>query len=134
MADYDWGLYLGFASNILSSSGFDEATVARVATSRAYYAAFHVAENYLLTRGLELGYQSSNTHDRVCDGFKKMSQGSRQFQATCRSIGNMLINLKKERVKADYWATVSFGKNVAKKNCAQAQKIIREISELGTGS
>ena len=129
MAVYDWSLYLNFSSNILGSSGFDEETVARVATSRAYYAAFHAAEDYLLDSGVEMGYRAGS-HETLCRCFKEMKYGTKKFQVSCCHIGNLLLSLKKQRRNADYYNNVPFNKKIANKNCVQAQEIINKIREL----
>ena len=51
MSNYDWSLYLKFSMKILDSSDFefDKQTVARVAISRAYYAAFHAAKKIAIS-------------------------------------------------------------------------------------
>ncbi|MBQ3112918.1 MAG: hypothetical protein IJC05_00940 [Phascolarctobacterium sp.] len=131
MASYNWDLYLRFAVNILGSVEFDEDTIARVATSRAYYAAFHAAEDYLLDSGVEVGYRSGS-HETLCRCFKEMKYGTKNFRVSCSNIGNMLITLKKQRKCADYKANVPLSKKVANKNCVQAQEIINKIRALGS--
>lgn len=129
MPCYDWNLYLTFSEQILASCTFDEQTVARIAVSRAYYAAFHVAEDYLKANRYEMA-QGAGSHDAVCKSYKEMNKGVQEFKSKCRSIGNMLVRLKERRVDSDYNAGVSINKSFANKNCKFARKIIKEINEL----
>lgn len=129
MPCYDWNLYLTFSEQILASCTFDEQTVARIAVSRAYYAAFHVAEDYLKANKYEIA-QGAGSHDAVCKSYKEMNKGVKEFKSKCRSIGSMLVSLKERRVDSDYNAGVSLNKSFANKNCKFARKIIKEINEL----
>lgn len=129
MPCYDWNLYLTFSEQILASCTFDEQTVARIAVSRAYYAAFHVAEDYLKANRYEMA-QGAGSHDAVCNSYKGMNKGVQEFKSKCRSIGNMLVRLKERRVDSDYKAEVNYNKSIANKSCKFARKIIKEINEL----
>lgn len=133
MTNYDWKKYLDFSSwiiNLSDSTKPDDETISRVAVSRAYYAAYHVAKIFLEEKGYNDTATSSGEHDKVCNAFKTLNKGDDKFKSSCRTIGNNLTMLKHVRQKCDYDAYESISIKQAKYSCGKAMKIIQEISKL----
>lgn len=133
MTNYDWNNFLDFSSWLLGFSGSskpDDETISRVAISRAYYAAYHAAKDYLTRKGYDKEIYAGGEHEIVCKTLKEMNKGDKQHKASCRSIGNNLTILKKERHKCDYNSNESISLKNAQQSCGKALNIIQAIAKL----
>lgn len=95
---FEWAQYLNVArelASVKSDPPTDEAR-SRSAISRAYYAAFCTARNFLLNReGLTIS-RSGRAHGEVRRGFLKSSDKAK------KQVANRLKQLKEFRRRADY--------------------------------
>lgn len=98
--NFDWQEFLHFARQIyreLETTREVDDTLCRIGISRAYYAAYHAARNYLLelipdfSSGIGEG-----SHQAVINEFLRMKDKYR------RQIGDRLAFVKDMRVRADY--------------------------------
>jgi uncharacterized protein (UPF0332 family) len=112
---FDWKEFLSQAkelaenAKILSANNKLKAKEAaqRSAVSRAYYAVFHEAEDFLIRKKLLKTYSQedepqarTNSHDRVIKIF--LDTGRNAGLQPRRKIGEDLMRLKRSRVLADY--------------------------------
>lgn len=132
MGNFDWPDYLGLSHELLANH--ETATVHKLAcwrtiVSRAYYAAFHVADNYCKRkymgrlRNLDRQYPGRD-HDNV----RQCLVDSTNDEET--NIGSWLGSLKMERKDADYTAEQEFDEDRAEMACLSADKIVRGLSAL----
>lgn len=103
---YDWKHYLNFSEMLFRApiscgDGAVPVTSYRVILSRVYYAAFHVAQNFLIVHRLPMP-ESGAEHEKVIRAFKQMVKKDTAFQTECKKIGEKLRRLKIARVDADY--------------------------------
>jgi uncharacterized protein (UPF0332 family) len=89
---FDWPEYLRLAEELAQRQS-DEAAL-RSAISRAYYAAFCCACNYLRQKGIPVP-QGEGSHDRVWKSFKGLGR-------TLSNVPEKGDRLKRQRVEADY--------------------------------
>lgn len=131
MATYNWELFLDFAKFLMSQSNIavDKETANRIAISRAYYAAFHVAKDFLVSANISYLY-AGGEHDRVCNTFKNLNKGDKAFLTTCHRIGNYLTVLKGNRHTADYDDRKTFNDAETKKCYYSAKQIIEDVKSL----
>ena len=98
---FDWDNYLGLAVSIGDSTrgkpdiGRNEA-LRRTAISRAYYAVYHYAENYAISR-LAHNPEGGNKHGSLITCYKRQ-RGSVDLQ----EVGALLYALRGSRVDCDY--------------------------------
>lgn len=131
MADYNWEHYLAFADGLITDNiigDFDEQTKIRIAISRAYYAAYHIAEDFL-ERNNYITYRTG-THETVIKRFEELANQYKQQSKIYNSINQSLNRLKKERVTADYYASKTITKAKSEFNCLEAHEIIDKIKNL----
>jgi uncharacterized protein (UPF0332 family) len=136
---FNWQEYHILASNLLAQADNSEQkeAVLRSAVSRAYYAAFHAASDYLKASGMYPSTSGNNapgesSHKRVVDTFKKNVSNP-----TLGKIGRLLGRLKNDRQWADYnpWDHAGVGAEfkdseaIAEK-IKNAEEIIRLIKSL----
>lgn len=98
---FDWSEYLTLAQELTSAavtSPIQEAHL-RAAISRAYYAAFCKARNFLLAKDGYLTPRGMNAHWDVVDKFERSSDMGR------RKVGTLLRSLKGIRNLVDYKET-----------------------------
>jgi uncharacterized protein (UPF0332 family) len=93
-SSFDWADYLAFARDVRDEDCADEACQ-RSAVSRAYYAAFHAASAYLLSKQETVQTQGGDSHAAVWTALK--SGRWRKPKAAARADG-----LKRARIQADY--------------------------------
>ena len=136
---FQWSLYLTLASK-LSSLALTEQTLNtselmsnnsikeayyRAAISRAYYAAFCSARNYLRDT-LNLRIPLENTHNFVINEFKE-----RWDIKNSRTISNTLYTLRKDRNNADYDDNpIRNVDSTATRVMRDSQKIVELINQL----
>lgn len=92
MAAFDWTQYFHLARDL--STRPEEAAL-RSAISRAYYAAYNVAEIYLTDKGIPKP-STGNSHKDVWDAF--LRKGGRTFT----SVADKGDRLRRKRTQADY--------------------------------
>ncbi len=119
---FDWSKYYDLASELVSTDT-DEAKQ-RSSISRAYYAAFCLARNYLKEELNEEAAPNENVHQFVADRLKNATN------KTIREIGKDLSDLRRLRNKADYQDTIFKLNNDAKFALKLAKNIIEKIEEL----
>lgn len=98
MADYNWEHYLAFADGLITDNiigDFDEQTKIRIAISRAYYAAYHIAEDFL-ERNNYITYRTG-THETVIKRFEELANQYKQQSKIYNSINQSLNRLKKRK-------------------------------------
>jgi uncharacterized protein (UPF0332 family) len=113
---FDWMDFLGLAQELSAQTDAPSYRDARLrsAISRAYYAAYHHAREYLAKRG-----------EYVRDVFRNSKDSARQ------KIGNNLDRLRLDRTEADYEiAAKHIGGETAEKDVILARKIIDDIAKL----
>lgn len=101
--NFSWSDYLTVAyelSSMATTSSFQEAKM-RSAISRAYYAAFCTARNYLVFKGYVIP-PGENVHWRVIDEF------SHSTDVTAQEIGRLLRHMKSIRNAVDYETRLRF--------------------------
>jgi len=99
---FDWAQYLEIARvHINEPANPPRCAKDRCAISRAYYAAFKTAHNYIgATRRSSLSTLDIGT---AGDAHKRLPQWlKRQPSQDLRHIGELLVRLRKPRMKADY--------------------------------
>lgn len=91
--------------------------------SRAYYAAYWCARNYLLG---EYGFRPTggDVHDKVV-------REMREHCSKLAGVGEQLHRLKNQRAKADYDIKERFNKAAAESAVLQAQMIMDRLNDLG---
>jgi len=121
---FDWSEYLYLAqenADIRPDKSYSVEAKLRVAISRAYYAAFCQARNYLIDNSSFVALSDQETHWDIIYKFLHSSDGSR------RRIGLELSRLRNSRNQADYddvYPNLSLATAQALVNAAQ-QVIIR---------
>jgi hypothetical protein len=136
---FNWQEYHTLASDLLLQADDSEQKEAmlRSAVSRAYYAAFHVADDYLKDSGQYPSTSGStapgeSSHKRVVDTFSKNVSSP-----TWGKIGRLLRRLKDARHWADYnpWDHTGIGTEfkdleAVKAKIKNAEEIIKLIESL----
>ena len=135
MCLYDWEEYLNFSEKILADKDKYEnkETISRIAISRAYYCAYHIAlalsKKIQITKKIREGY-SSGTHETLAEFYKSMNKGSQQFKSDCNSIGNMLDRLRQGRHIADYNSNKRLNIKDAESHCKKTRILINKINKV----
>lgn len=127
---YVWKHYLCFAKKLLEDSVYtDSSTNYRVAISRAYYAAYHVASEFRKKYNLPDGKVGA-THERLANAYKTMQRKDEAFQKICHRIGNNLDRLRVCRCRADYEGNWECTECTARKAVRDADTIISSVEKL----
>jgi uncharacterized protein (UPF0332 family) len=92
----------------------------RSASSRAYYAAFHVARRFLLSLGFDVP-RADRAHAYL---WMRLSNAGRP---DVELAGNRLNHLRGERNTADYAEQLRFGQPLAARHVLMAQEIIQTL-------
>jgi uncharacterized protein (UPF0332 family) len=124
---FDWMDFLGLAQELSAQTDAPSYRDARLrsAISRAYYAAYHHAREYLAKRGEYRPSNADHLHLYVRDVFRNSKDSARQ------KIGNNLDRLRLDRTEADYEiAAKHIGGETAEKDVILARKIIDDIAKL----
>lgn len=95
MKRFDWAEYLDFARYLCEEDYEDEAAL-RSAISRAYYAAYNLAEKFRSDRNIPLSGKKGNLHDKLWATFGESSNSVWQAIATNGD------NLREARNRVDY--------------------------------
>ena len=101
--EFDWQSFLSFAEEIferhhkINVIGMNEETECRIGISRAYYAVFHKAEDFISAFKSKFHLDSRDSpHERVINAFK--NSDNRYY----RKIAINLSKMKELRIRADY--------------------------------
>lgn len=113
---FNWSSYLALAQQLGGGGDADR----RSAISRAYYYAFHVANDHLKANKVALN-MTKGAHERVWDIFNKSSQ------VGCQKIGTVGYRLKAARTDADYTAGKNPTPNLVQKCIQDAQNIVHDV-------
>lgn len=98
---YNWGLFLEAAKRWLNDMQDDEdETLIRCGISRAYYAAFHVCQQYLININMGADVHGNGSHMAVINSFQQL--GDARNNRECKKISLDLSRLKNKRISADY--------------------------------
>ena len=119
--NFDWRLYLQLANEL---SGRAEEFARRTAVSRAYYSAYHIANDFLNANGVATD-TSRGSHERVWRVYIKSSRRE------CQDIGNYGFRLKNARIYADYHADRKVCPAQVQRCLQDAQRIINSVSLPG---
>jgi uncharacterized protein (UPF0332 family) len=124
---FNWSEYLTLAQQLAGKAHISASQESRLrsAISRAYYAAFIQARNYLQEQdGMTIPLLES--HKFVINQFKNSSDPVRQL------IGNNLKRLRDNRNKADYHNTFALLPLVTRQTLRLAAKVIADLQSLST--
>lgn len=119
---FDWSEYLKLAEELVE--GDTNEAKQRSAISRAYYAAFCYARNYLKDYLDFEPRRDDNEHKTVAEEFKDYENQN------MREIGNDLTRLRSDRNNADYDDTVMNLRSKANFALRLAKNIIDKINQL----
>lgn len=123
---FDWSQYLNLAKEFLGqlTPPTNQEAKMRSAISRAYYAAFISARNYLQeTEGLSIP-KTADAHKYVVQQFKQSSETERQ------NIGRNLEKLRRDRNEADYNNSVPELFKISKIAVKRSQRVMSQLSNL----
>ena len=120
---FDWSLYLSLAEELAKRTSEEQCQ--RSSISRAYYAAFKKAENWLVEHDKELPLATTGIHMRVWGTFRQY--GRTQPAKRVGSRGDML---RQFRIKADYHDNY---KGDTRREAAAALKLSEEVLKLLAG-
>jgi hypothetical protein len=123
---FDWSEYLDLAQELVGqiAGPASQEARSRTALSRAYYAAFKKAYNYL--RGLDssIVFVRQDIHTYVIEKFLYSPDN------LCKEIGANLDRLRRERNRADYEDTIPQLDSITMKALKQAAKVITNLARL----
>lgn len=123
---FDWSQYLNLAKEFLGqpTPPANQEAKMRSAISRAYYAAFISARNYLQeTEGHSIP-KTADAHKYVVQQLKQSSDVDRQ------NIGRNLEKLRRDRNQADYNNSVPELFKISKIAVKRSQRVISQLSNL----
>jgi uncharacterized protein (UPF0332 family) len=131
---FDWSEYLTLAKVLAGQDARpSKESGLRTAISRAYYAAFCKARNFLRDKDKDpqistLGAYSADVHGHVIHEFrdKRRNRGIKDRQ----TIGEKLQWLRKERNRADYDDTHQNLSNITRTALSYAEDIISKLDTL----
>ena len=131
---YDWKHYLHFSALLFRAplsceDGAVPVTSYRVSLSRVYYAAFHVARDFLIEHQLPIP-EFGAEHEKVIQAYRKMIKKDTAFQTECKKIGRQLERLKTARVQADYRAEYTPAKAFVEQGVEYSRDIITNLGRL----
>lgn len=139
---FDWIHYLVQAKalqcipNAPDLEGLEEASF-RTAVSRAYYAAYHCAEDFACNEGFE-AFNIGKDHKRVEDHFRVEDKPTSESEEVRNLIATTLNDLRRHRRDADYrevfQGTASIKAELAVRLARDALAGLDELRKLGIGS
>jgi uncharacterized protein (UPF0332 family) len=125
---FDWVKYLTLAQELaaLSEGHTNREALRRSVISRAYYAAFCQARNYLraVDKDQALVDHSPHVHQSVIDRFEGSDDTTKQ------NIGSALDRLRKIRNIADYQDSFRNLERKALKSLQYAEAVIEDLEKL----
>lgn len=121
---WDWGRYLDLAQDLVRDPRADESHY-RCAASRAYYAAFHKARNWLKRNQPDVQFaRQADTHKIAWDAYESRPERD------SKRIGQEGKRLREIRRKADYEDVVHSPADKALDAVEGAQRIIQSLANL----
>ncbi len=124
---FSWDSFLVYAQK-LDRDGLDECYY-RSGVSRAYYAAFHCAEEYIAKNNITvIEYDASGKKLKAHEKVWLTLQKEKDF--IVRKIGTDGYGIRSERTRSDYDCDCCIDRKTLKKVCDKAQKIIDSCKEL----
>lgn len=129
---YNWENYFAFSKYMSSTKDYyknDEETKYRVILSRCYYAAFHLAKEFVAKHKLESLY-ASGEHDRIIFYLKNPAKGTADFKRSCIRLSTILSRLKKNRVLADYERDAVITELDVMDQINKTNELIQEVKRL----
>ena len=123
---FNWWEYLNLAQELAGQTTTPAGQEAkqRAALSRAYYAAFCQARNYLRDKEGHSLPTGSRVHAYVRDQFKN------SFDQTQNQIGHDLNRLRIDRNKADYDDSVLGLSIITTRNMVYAERVLLALDKL----
>ncbi|MBE9194785.1 HEPN domain-containing protein [Synechocystis sp. LEGE 06083] len=121
---FDWTEYFTLAQDLIKAET-NEARQ-RASISRAYYAAFCIARNYLRDHRNETSKRGENEHQFVATTFQALAHNNPPM----REIANDLSRLRQERNQADYNDIVPNLHSRTRLSLKLAQNILNKVTEL----
>ena len=131
---YDWKHYLKFSEMLFRApiscgDGAVPVTSYRVILSRVYYAAFHVAQDFLIAHKLPVP-EFGAEHEKIIQAYKQMVKKDTAFQTECKKIGEKLRRLKIARVDADYETEYSPTNAFVQVQIKDSQNVVASLAQL----
>jgi uncharacterized protein (UPF0332 family) len=121
---FDWAEYLALAKELIENPTIYPEARQRSAVSRAYYAAFNLAKNYLEQAEEQSLPKTADAHRYVAEYFR-LSDDPDQ-----REIGNNLARLRLFRNQADYTSSFPGLSAVAKRTVKIAAGVAANLKAL----
>mgnify|MGYP000105224413 CR=1 FL=1 len=126
---YDWKQFLEFSQRLYADKALDVdgITKGRVVVSRSYYAAFHYADDFLVSKKMKTE-QFGGEHDKVIRSLTSAKQG--KLKQILHKIGLNLKRAREKRIMADYYSEFSMGDEDIKKHLKNVENIIQDIDNI----
>ncbi|WP_017662604.1 HEPN domain-containing protein [Baaleninema simplex] len=128
MNNFDGKNFLVLAEKILKNSQFPSEASYRTSISRAYYAVFLTAREYIKvknpTNWQNIITRGGNVHKKVKNYYAS------RFGNNGKRITNKLNSLRKKRNNADYEISTVITKSQAEQACLDAKTAINLIGQL----
>jgi len=117
---FDWNNFLTFAEKLVST--IKQEAAFRIATSRAYYAAYWKARRLLEGEGLV--FPSKKSHEFCWSSFSAV------YTEEGMQIGKLGFALRDRRVHADYFDVPPLGERSANSDVLDAADLIEALDHL----
>lgn len=126
---YDWKQFFEFSQRLYVDKllDVDDITKGRVVVSRSYYAAFHYADDFLMSKKMK-SEQCGGEHDKVIRSLINAKPG--KLKQILHKIGLNLKRAREKRIIADYRSEFSMGDKDIKKHLKNVEKIINDIDSI----
>ncbi len=124
---FDWTQYYQLSRELLGkpNSSASEEAKQRSAISRAYYAVFNLAADYIVAvEGDDALPRTKDVHYAVSDYFR------RESDKVSRDIADHLYNLRSARNQSDYKTSISSLRQLADSSLMRANSAIQLLSKL----
>jgi uncharacterized protein (UPF0332 family) len=121
---FDWSEYLDLARELNDNLIRNREAKQRSVVSRAYYAVFNLAKNYLEQVEGHLIPRTADAHRYVSDQFLMSADPKRQ------EIASKLSRLRKFRNQADYAARFPALASTATRAIAEAESVVTALRSL----
>ncbi len=122
---FNWAEYLLLAKELAEDNS--EAKK-RSAISRAYYAAFHIAAQYLVDNDCDFYLtKTREDHDKIWSTLKSPVPGKKRQESAAGEHG---IRLKEMRRKADYEDTIQNVEKTTELAIRRSENLIRSLQSL----
>jgi uncharacterized protein (UPF0332 family) len=121
---FDWSGYLDLAKELNDNSIANREAKQRSAVSRAYYAVFNLAKDYLEQVEGQSIPRTADAHRYVGDQFRISANPNR------KAIARNLVRLRRFRNQADYAAGFPALASTATRSIDTAEEIIKALKSL----